>query len=405
MPRVSHTLCLGVLALLAGCAGTETYPAATLTPDQLRVRAEWQVPTNCYVPDEDLTQLAHTALGPERVPTQAEWGFWHVKSSTTLDCTGKGKKKKCKQVPITAVDQANRSAVLKPTIANTELGTSGRIRYPYDPGADKIYKITTSPFEATWLTLPAGLKLAADLLLDTETWEVSYAKAGEDGQRQHLVAIRPLYTGLKSRGMLYFQNGAAIQLDLESQERPGMLRVSWVVPEPSTPPPLPPNEIPPVFDNRATFANYRLKVDGKGVRPAWMPLAVVDDGHSTLISLPLGMDALRVPIVSGIQQNGAPALVSSRLHYRPAHGYWLWAQGIWPALELRDASGIIVRAERQVPPPATQENLNDTKDTLRMDRPRAGPGPSRPARRAVAPALGRPTSPDTNSPIPISSTQ
>jgi type IV secretory pathway VirB9-like protein len=385
MPQRSQTLCLGVLALLVGCAGQETYPPAVPTAEQAALRAEWKPPMNCYVEADDLKGMAMTALGPDRVPTPAEWVSWQIKDSTVTTCTGKGKKRRCKQGPVTAVDQANKAAVVKPTIANTQLGTSGRITYDYDPGGNKIYKVVTSPSEATWMTLPEGFRLAADLLLDTKMWEISYAKIGEEGHRQQLIAIRPKYTEMQTRSVLQLQSGAAIQLALESQERPGMLRVSWVLPElPKGPPPLTPDKIPPVFDNQVAYADYRLTVKSKGSGPAWMPQAVVDDGKVTMIRFPPGMDALRVPVASGIKQDGEPALVQTRLYHRPEHGYWLYVQGLWPAVELRDAAGVIVRAVRKEPPPASKEEKRyETNDTLRVDSPARLSVPARPNAGAV----------------------
>lgn len=387
MSRRVRMLCLlpGVLlALQAGC-GVETYPPAVPVTTDQTPGVPWGAPAQCYVEPQALKDLATTALGPAQVPGESEWPLWRISQSTSgQTCTGKGKQRRCKPTAVTAVDQANSAAVVRPTIANTELGTSGRIRYDYDLRGNKIYKITTSPTETTWLTLPETLKLAADLLLDKNMWEVAYTVVGEGEHRQHLIAIRPIYTELKTRAVIQIQNGPAIQLDIESQERPGMLRVSWIMPEQAIPPPLPsPDQLPPVFDSRHAYDQYALKVESKHGQPAWMPLAVIDDGKVTLIRLPNAMDGIRAPIASGIQQNGQPALVSTRLYMRPEHGAWLYVQGLWPAIELRDAAGITVRAVRQVPPPPSpKENGYDPTSARQMD-----------PRRALSPAAWDPRRP------------
>ena len=56
-----------------------------------------------------------------------------------------------------------------------------------------------------------------------------------------------------------------------------------------------------------------------------------------------------MPVVSGVQQNGSLALVQSRWYVRPEHGAWLYVQGLWPALQLKDAQGLRVRVVRQAP--------------------------------------------------------
>lgn len=353
-----------LLALVAGCA-LDTFPPAIPAVIEVPAPPVWQPPLACYVPLTQVDALSTLALAAVQFPSAEERQRWQVVSQTPPQvCTGKGKKRRCKpQTPVTAVDQANAKALVHPTIANTQLGQSGRIRYPYDPQGDKVYKILTSPSETTWLLIPATLQIASELLLDSKMWEESYSVVGEGATRQHLIAIRPMYTELKTRAVINMKNGAPIQLDIETQERPGMLRVSWVLPEPVAPPPVTPDQLPPVFDDHLAYNRYTVRLESKGGPPAWMPTGIVDDGKNTLILLPAVLEGVRAPVASAIQQNGHAALVQTRLYKRPDKTFSLYMQGLHPAVELRDAAGIIVRAEREVPqaPMAKESSYEPTR--------------------------------------------
>lgn len=135
-----------------------------------------------------------------------------------------------------------------------------------------------------------------------------------------------------------------------------MLSVSWEVPErPPPPPEVPPDQRPPQFDNALAYADYRIELEGKATQPPpWFPEAVLDDGKNTMIRFRGMLEGIRLPVVSGIQQTGKPALVQSRLYVRPDHGAWMYVQGLWPALTLRDSAGISVRLVRQVPQSITE---------------------------------------------------
>ena len=89
--------------------------------------------------------------------------------------------------------------------------------------------------------------------------------------------------------------------------------------------------------------------------PAWLPEIVMDDGKNTLLRFRGALEGIRLPVISGVQQNGSLALVHSRWYVRPEHGAWLYVQGLWPALELRDAQGLRVRVVRQAPHPTVAE--------------------------------------------------
>jgi hypothetical protein len=145
-------------------------------------------------------------------------------------CTGKGKRRRCRKVPASAVDQTNISAVVKPKAVHTAYGQSIQVRYPYDLRGHKVYEIHTSPQEFTRLILPPDERLAAKLALDPAAWEVSYGKTGTEGSRQELIAVRPVQAPQRGRDMLLFQSGLTLYLQFVASERPGMLSVAWDMP-------------------------------------------------------------------------------------------------------------------------------------------------------------------------------
>ena len=141
-----------------------------------------------------------------------------------------------------------------------------------------------------------------------------------------------------------------------------MLSVVWEMPEPlSAPvPELPLDQRPPKFNSDTQYSGYVVKLEGKGgFLPPWMPKAVIDDGRNTLVQLGSSLEGQRLPSVVGIQQNGKPAIVASRLYVhpeRPQASAWLYVAGLWPALRMKDSAGLTVNITRQVPASAMEGN-------------------------------------------------
>jgi type IV secretory pathway VirB9-like protein len=249
---------------------------------------------------------------------------------------------------------------MQPTPQHTAQGTSAQTTYPFDRQKARIYEVHTSPDEATYLLLPQDERLAAKMLLNPEAWEVTYGKSGAEGARREVVALRPVQAPLTARALLVLQSGLTIHLKLLAHTKPGMLSVTWDVPAlTSVPPrhaPLPVDQRPPQFESAHAYTGYALDADDTPTRiPPWLPEAVLDDGRNTLLKFRGTLEGIRMPVVSGVQQDGSLALVQSRWYVRPEHGAWLYVQGLWPALELRDAQGLRVRVVRQGPPATVAE--------------------------------------------------
>ena len=81
------------------------------------------------------------------------------------------------------------------------------------------------------------------------------------------------------------------------------------------------------------YTGYTLDADSNPTTvPPWLPEIVLDDGKNTLLRFRGTLEGIRLPVVSGVQQNGSLALVHSRWYVRPEHGAWLYVQGLQPAL-------------------------------------------------------------------------
>ena len=327
------------LLLATGCAKHAMYTPAW--PAYLQV--PWEEPPPPPLPPP------HPAIAS--LPHPGEWGMWREVVPPTRSCRGKGKQRRCKKIAPTAVDVGNAKSLVTPTIAYNKHGTSSDIRYPLDLSPGRTYAIVTSPSEPTYLFFPRGEAMGIDLLLDPLAWEVSYGTSAPDApERQAFLAVRPKEAGQKARVIMVFQSGFPLSLLFTSQERPGMLSVTWDIPDTAKPPPQPsPEKIPPTFNNGAAYAGYVMTLEGKVKQPPpWFPEAVLDDGKNTLIKF-RSIDGVAVPVVKAIQANGKPALRQSRLYVRQEHGAWMWVQGLSPAIFLEDSAGSKVKVVRQVP--------------------------------------------------------
>ena len=357
MAVVWRTLASSLLALgvLAGCRIGEEYPPAVPVAEAYRHPSPVEIPV-APPPAPPVVDPPAVRL----VPTAEEWALWQpYVPPLPHTCTGKGKKRRCTQPSTTAVEEANAGAVMQPTAQHTAHGTSAQTTYPFDRQKARIYEVHTSPDEATYLLLPQDERLAAKVLLNPEAWEVTYGTSGAEGARREVVALRPVQAPQTARALLVLQSGLTIHLKLLARQRPGMLSVTWDIPALTTVPlqaRLPLDQQPPPFNAQQVYAGYTLDTDSNPTRvPPWLPEIVLDDGKNTLLRFRGTLDGIRMPVVSGVQQNGSLALVQSRWYVRPAHGAWLYVQGLHPALELKDAQGLRVRVVRQGPPATVAE--------------------------------------------------
>jgi Conjugal transfer protein len=335
-----------VVAGVAGCTLHDAYPPALPAKNASVFGNDPLIPVTPPPPE-----LAYEIRMPKGA--LADWEQWRPAARTQTVCQGKGKKRRCTKIVPTAVDQANVQAVVKPAAIHTAYGQSIQVRYPLEGGPPQVFEITTSPREFSHLVLPPGERLAAPLRLDPAGWEILYSKRASEGARQEMINVRPTIAPQTGRDMLLLESGNKLYLRFQAQDRPGMLSVTWDLSTlPKTPAPLPVEQRPPKFNAAMAYTDYKITLEKGKYPPPWLPKAVADDGKNTLIHLPGTLEGQQLPSVIGLQQNGATAIVASRLYVRPDHpedGAVLYVQGLHPALRLKDAAQLVVLIVRQVP--------------------------------------------------------
>jgi len=282
------------------------------------------------------------------LPTDDEWQQWRPVLLPTERCTGKGKHRKCVTRASGTVEQANVTALVRPTRRET-LGAM--IRYSYKPGA--IYLIEIAPHAGTHLLLPPGERLRLKPVLNPALFVVGQDEASEDESNDDVLALRARdYPQRPVNVPLIFRSGLIITLRLVTIDGDPMTTVHFEVP-PLAPvvKEIPLSERPPKFNQARAYSGYTMEIGGKEkLTPPWLPDGVADDGSNTLIRFASALDWTRAPVVVGIQQNGKTALTQSRMWHRaeaPEQGAILVIQGLWPALQLQDSAGLTVQLIRQ----------------------------------------------------------
>jgi type IV secretion system protein VirB9 len=304
-------------------------------------------------PPPELRPLVQASIPPGFVPSQSEWDLWRPQAKTQRACAGKGKARRCTQVAAGTVEEANSQATVRPTRRTTEGGQSAQVRYSYREG--KIYEIQTAPHSPTYLLLPPGERLAAPPAVNPDAWATGLVQMGRDQARQEAVVLRPVQAPQESTTALLFQSGLMLFCRLIATEKIAMVSVAWDLPAPPAStmqaPEMPIAQRPPKIDLGRLFTAYRIEPPGK-ITPPWMPVSIFDDGTRTYIKFAEALTYTRAPGVFGVTPQGGTALVQSHMYVlpnQPERGAWLLVQGLWPALDLKDNTGLAVRIVRQAP--------------------------------------------------------
>jgi type IV secretory pathway VirB9-like protein len=292
------------------------------------------------------------------VPTDEEWSLWQAVPRRREHCLGTGRQRRCTPLASPAVAQAQAAALVRPARRATGNGLSAMITYDYTPGA--IYLVEVAPHAGTHLLLPPGERLRLNPVLNKDMFVVGSDDSPEDETTNDIIALRAKQAPQRAVNVpLIFRSGLIITVRLVTVEGDPMTTVQWDLPmRPLVAPQRPLSEQPPKFHAAQPYMGYTLTVEGKDkLTPPWMPVAVLDDGSNTLIKFASALDWTRSPVVVGLAQNGTPNLTQIRLWSRPdtpEQGAWLFVQGLWPALRLKDSAGLTVKIVRQVPPGAVE---------------------------------------------------
>lgn len=351
------------LSLLGGCVlGGHTYPPA-LPADSPTPRWSNHEPFIPRTPPPP--ELAYQPRPPETrtparlIPTASEWSLWEPAPTAREVCRGTGKARRCAPVASPTVSQAQASALIRPMQRHLGNGQSATVTYDYQPGA--IYLVEVAPYAGTHLLLPPGERLRIPPVLNKEMFVVGTDDTPEEDTVNDILAVRAKQAPQRPVNVpLIFRSGLVITVRLVTIEGDPMTLVQWRVPERApTALDLPIDARPPKFDDGRAYLGYTLAVEGHDkLTPPWMPVAIADDGSNTLIKFARPLDWTRAPVVVGLAQNGKPSITPNRYFTRPAapeEGAWLFVQGLWPALQLKDSAGLTVKIVRTPPAAAAGE--------------------------------------------------
>lgn len=194
-----------------------------------------------------------------------------------------------------AVSWAAGQALLRP---RREYFHAGTLVYPYREG--RSYWIKTRTRRPTDLFFPEGERLIPGVGLD-DWWDVKEIDGLEPGVRARLV-ITPKDSGLKASSTV-LTTGGAYYLELESDDRPGLVSVTWDKPRVEEP-------AAPVIEE--TFGGGYV-LDVPSPPPLWVPVRVFHNRYQTFIQCHPTMTVTEAPVVYALDREGKRQLVNRTL--------------------------------------------------------------------------------------------
>jgi type IV secretion system protein VirB9 len=322
----------------------------------------------------------------EDIPVQAQ----PVVTPTAAELsafTDKGTARKTEK-PETVIAQANSKSTISPSSQGYSGSKNSIQRYPYVPGM--IYDVYSSPHHPTSIILPPGERMAETPAIRTDAWDINWLEMGQDDERQEVIIIRPLQAGYEGSMTLFTVSGMPFFLRLKSFEKTSMMAVTWDVPRrprpimsreqpassatgrsvmghgpffrerpQASPPTSPPTPGPTVDPSRLHTAYAIQAVKGK---PAWVPLAVYDDGTKTVIKFRESLKFTQAPGVFASDAEGNASLVQFTPYEVPGEadkGAYYIVLGLYPQLELKGSEGQVVRITRQTGQPKPYKEVKD----------------------------------------------
>lgn len=199
------------------------------------------------------------------------------------------------KVDIAAVKENMRDKLVYPEYQD------GRLRgWIYREG--NVYKIITQTYHSTLIRLEPGEELIeTPFCSEPDVWRISRGIAYKDGMRQHVIAIKPDYSGQNS-SLILVTDRRIYQMEIISTKETYMPTVQWVY-------------------SRQQENNGQLASQGKSVRsemtgvsaellsfdytmthpaqrkPVWCPTMAYDDGLRTYIVLAAGSLLQEFPVM------------------------------------------------------------------------------------------------------------
>lgn len=181
---------------------------------------------------------------------------------------------------------------------------AARYVYTYAPGA--IFELYANPNFISTILLEEGETLTNVAAGDTSRWQVSEASAeGLNGFRTILL-VKPAAAGLRTNIVLVTDRRTYLVEAVSQAGEVYSAEIAWCYPGAG-------EETPRAQVGALNF-DYRVRVM-RGVRPAWTPLRVFDDGRRTWIEFAETSEASELPPLFVITGEGAE-LVNYRIDGR-----------------------------------------------------------------------------------------
>lgn len=183
--------------------------------------------------------------------------------------------------------------------------------FDYAPG--RIYEVWTSPLRVTTLSLSPGETVSTLAAGDTLRWQIAEAASGEGAARQVHILVKPLVQGLETNLVLAssrriylvaLRSGAAATINTA---------VAWTSPDLGQTAAPRSEPAPAAWSEPLATLDSAYRIEVRGRRPAWAPVAALSDGHRTLIVFPPGVLRVQAPAVFALSAEGRPEMVNSRL--------------------------------------------------------------------------------------------
>ncbi len=248
-------------------------------------------------------------------------------------------------------ESRGRTAIADANLKAREISSSGAfvggmLVFRYEPG--RVYEVWTAPLRVTTLTLAPAETIISKAAGDTVRWQIGETTSGQGAAQRAHVMIKPLQRGLETNLVLatnqrvyliQLKSGppeafnAAVSWDLGATLPPAGIDVADVAAVAKT------TIVAPVGPLDARF-----RIDARGRRPAWTPLAVMTDGVRTFLRFPPTLTSGEAPGLFVLSEDGETQVVN----YRQQEGLWV-VDRVFDRAELRvgDKHPKVVRITRE----------------------------------------------------------
>lgn len=195
---------------------------------------------------------------------------------------------------------ANSAARQRPDREGFE---AARYVYTYAPGA--IFELVANPNFISTILLEEGEALNTIAAGDTSRWQVSEAIAEGSLGLRTILLVKPAAVGLRTNIVLVTDRRTYLVEAVSQAGAAYSAEIAWCYPD---------AEQPTRTQGGVLNFDYRVRLL-RGVRPAWTPLRVFDDGRHTWIEFSEATEASELPPLFVITSEGAE-LVNYRIDGR-----------------------------------------------------------------------------------------